>query len=218
MAENDTEGEEELVETDPDASIEKIVDESKNLTSGIIYLSRIPPYMKPAKVRHLFSRYGAIGRVYLQPEGKDIRWELCAVTNSVHYILSIIQDPFVRKRRRRFGGNKKLKFTEGWVEFEDKRVAKRVSLLLNNTIVGGKKASYYHDDIWNIKYLSKFRWTHLSEKIGGYLNDHGVFKKFFAWFIMWWCVCGLVSTVWTLTFGNILASVIKYIIFLKVSG
>lgn len=52
------------------------------------------------------------------------------------------------------------------MEFEDKRVAKRVASLLNNNIVGGKKASYYHDDIWNVKYLPKFRWTHLSEKIG----------------------------------------------------
>ena len=31
---------------------------------------------------------------------------------------------------------------------------------------GGKKGGYYHDDIWNIKYLPKFLWSHLSEKIG----------------------------------------------------
>lgn len=31
---------------------------------------------------------------------------------------------------------------------------------------GGKKGGYYHDDIWNIKYLPKFLWGHLSEKIG----------------------------------------------------
>ena len=57
---------EEHVETSPDAPVEK----SKGLTPGIVYLSRIPPYMKPAKVRHLFSRHGVVGRVYLQPEGK----------------------------------------------------------------------------------------------------------------------------------------------------
>ena len=38
---------------------------------GICYLSRIPPYMKPAKMRHLLEQYGAINRVYLQPEGKQ---------------------------------------------------------------------------------------------------------------------------------------------------
>ena len=48
----------------------------------------------------------------------------------------------------------------------DKRVAKAIALALNNTPIGGKKRSYYHDDLWNMKYLSKFKWTHLTEKIG----------------------------------------------------
>lgn len=38
-------------------------------TPGIIYLSRIPPYMRPLKIRHLFSQHGSVGRVYLQLEG-----------------------------------------------------------------------------------------------------------------------------------------------------
>lgn len=71
----------------------------------------------------------------------------------------------MRKRRRKFGGNKKQNYTEGWVEFKDKRAAKRVAMVLNNTQVGGKKRNYHHDDIWNIKYLSKFSWTQLTEKI-----------------------------------------------------
>jgi len=37
--------------------------------SGVIYISRIPPGMQPAKVRHLLSQYGEVGRVYLQQEG-----------------------------------------------------------------------------------------------------------------------------------------------------
>ena len=37
--------------------------------AGVIYISRIPPGMRPAKVRHLMSAYGTIGRVYLQQEG-----------------------------------------------------------------------------------------------------------------------------------------------------
>lgn len=59
----------ECAKTNPDASIEKVKEKSKGLTPGIVYLSRIPPYMKPAKVRHLFNRHGVVGRVYLQPEG-----------------------------------------------------------------------------------------------------------------------------------------------------
>ena len=46
-------------------------------------------------------------------------------------------------------------FTEGWIEFTSKRVAKNVAENLNNTNVGGSKRSKAHDVIWNIKYLSK---------------------------------------------------------------
>ena len=38
--------------------------------AGIIYISRIPPGMRPTKVRHLMSAFGAVGRVYLQQEGE----------------------------------------------------------------------------------------------------------------------------------------------------
>lgn len=36
---------------------------------------------------------------------------------------------------------------------------------LNNTLIGGRKRNYYHDDMWNLKYLSKFKWDHLTEKV-----------------------------------------------------
>lgn len=31
---------------------------------------------------------------------------------------------------------------------------------------GGRKRSYYAYDLWNIKYLPKFKWHHLTERIG----------------------------------------------------
>jgi ESF2/ABP1 family protein len=37
--------------------------------TGVVYISRIPPGMRPTKVRHLMSQYGEVGRVYLQAEG-----------------------------------------------------------------------------------------------------------------------------------------------------
>jgi hypothetical protein len=37
---------------------------------GVIYISRIPPGMRPTKVRHLMSQYGEVGKVYLQQEGE----------------------------------------------------------------------------------------------------------------------------------------------------
>jgi len=111
-------------------------------SSGIIYLSCIPPFMKPSKIKHLLGQFGNIGRVYLAPE-----------------------DPKTRIKRRKYGGNKKKKYTEGWVEFLDKRTAKTVANTLNAQPIGGNKRSYYHDDLWNIKYLSKFKWNNLTEHI-----------------------------------------------------
>ena len=46
---------------------------------GIVYLSRIPPFMKPLKVRHLLSQYGEVGRVFLQPEGVHTTTHVFAV-------------------------------------------------------------------------------------------------------------------------------------------
>lgn len=37
--------------------------------TGVVYISRIPPGMRPSKVRHLMSAHGEVGRVYLQQEG-----------------------------------------------------------------------------------------------------------------------------------------------------
>ena len=41
-----------------------------------------------------------------------------------------------RKKRLRMGGNRKINYTEGWVEFLDKRVAKAVGNSLNNEPMG----------------------------------------------------------------------------------
>lgn len=110
--------------------------------SGVVYLSRIPPFMKPAKLRSLLEPYGAINRIFLTPE-----------------------DPASHTKRVRNGGNKKRSFTDGWVEFINKADAKQVCQLLNAKIVGGKKGSYYHDDVWNLIYLKGFKWNNLTEQI-----------------------------------------------------
>ena len=56
-------------------------------------------------------------------------------------------------------------FEEGWVEFSDKSVAKALAKMVNNQIVGGKKKNPWSEEIWNIKYLPGFKWTHLNEKM-----------------------------------------------------
>uniref|UniRef100_A0A5S6QA07 Activator of basal transcription 1 n=1 Tax=Trichuris muris TaxID=70415 RepID=A0A5S6QA07_TRIMR len=48
---------------------------------------------------------------------------------------------------------------------EDKSVAKRVALSLNNTQVGGRKRSKAFESLWNIKYLHRFKWHHLTEQL-----------------------------------------------------
>ncbi|KAI9752246.1 MAG: RNA-binding ATPase activator esf2 [Lichina confinis] len=114
----------------------------KSRRSGVIYISRIPPFMKPAKVRSLLLPYGPINRIFLTPE-----------------------DTSARTSRVKGGGNRKRLFIDGWVEFESKRDAKLVAESLNTQIIGGKKGNYYHDDVWNIKYLRGFKWHHLTDQI-----------------------------------------------------
>nr|GMC59339.1 pre-rRNA-processing protein ESF2 [Ipomoea batatas]GMC62069.1 pre-rRNA-processing protein ESF2 [Ipomoea batatas] len=52
-----------------------------------------------------------------------------------------------------------------WVEFTKKSIAKRVAKMLNGQQIGGRKRSSFYYDIWNIKYLSKFKWDDLTEEI-----------------------------------------------------
>ena len=41
---------------------------------GVIYMSRVPPFMKPNKARTLFEQYGEVTRLFLQEEGKPL-WQ-----------------------------------------------------------------------------------------------------------------------------------------------
>lgn len=64
--------------------------------------------------------------------------------------------------------NKKKKnvtFTEGWVEFEKKKVSKWVAQHINNTPISTKKGSKFCDILWSLKYLPGFKWIHLSERL-----------------------------------------------------
>lgn len=53
-----------------------------------------------------------------------------------------------------------------WVEFANKSIAKRVAISLNNSSVGGNKRDFHASDIWNMKYLHKFKWADLTEQMG----------------------------------------------------
>lgn len=51
----------------------KELEKSKtNQKTGVCYLSKIPPYMKPSKLRSVLSRFGSIDRIFLKPEEASI--------------------------------------------------------------------------------------------------------------------------------------------------
>lgn len=122
------------------------VDQSREAISktGVIYLSRIPPGLNPTKIRQLLSIFSSpVLRIFLAPESQAV------------YL-----------RRTKSGDSKKKQFTEGWVEFADKKVAKKVVQMLNAGRVGQRKGDKWFDDLWCMKYLPKFKWHHLTEQIG----------------------------------------------------
>ncbi|XP_007971625.1 activator of basal transcription 1 [Chlorocebus sabaeus] len=121
---------------------------NKRVVPGIVYLGHIPPRFRPLHVRNLLSAYGEVGRVFFQAE-----------------------DRFVRRKKKAAaatGGKKRSyskDYTEGWVEFRDKRIAKRVAASLHNTPMGARRRSPFRYDLWNLKYLHRFTWSHLSEHL-----------------------------------------------------
>lgn len=109
---------------------------------GIIYLSRCPPFMKPSVLRSLLTPYGAVGRIFLTPEPTT-----------------------QRAQRLKSGGTRRKLFLDGWVEFLKKKDAKFVAENLNAQTMGGKKRGRWHDEVWNIKYLSGVKWADLVAQI-----------------------------------------------------
>ncbi|KAH9825538.1 pre-rrna-processing protein esf2 [Teratosphaeria destructans] len=113
--------------------------------SGVLYISRVPPFMKPQTLRHYLQSHApkhGLGRIFLTPE-----------------------DPTQRTSRLKQGGNKKKSYTDGWVEFVSKKEAKAAAGFLNGEIMGGKKGSFYYDDIWSVRYLRGFKWRDLTDQI-----------------------------------------------------
>ncbi|XP_048066516.1 activator of basal transcription 1 [Megalobrama amblycephala] len=127
------------VETYEEDELEK--PKNKKLVPGIVYIGHIPPRLRPKHMRNMLSVYGEIGRVFLQPEDRRV------------------------KKKKKKAGNRSSSFTEGWVEFRDKRIAKRVATSLNNTPMANRKRSRFSSDLWSIKYLHRFHWCHLSERL-----------------------------------------------------
>jgi len=105
-------------------------------------MSRIPPHLKPLKLRQMLEGHAVIGRIYMAP----------------------------KEQRAAAGKERGKEYGEAWIEFEDKRLGRAVAELLNGAPMGGKHRSRYRDDLWTLKYLPKFKWDHLTEEIGAGLK------------------------------------------------
>jgi len=121
-----------------DSKQNKIVSTGTKHKPGIIYLSKVPTGFNVSQTTSFFSDFGRVGRVFLQPDKND-------------------------RKPGKF--NRDRVFTEGWIEFKSKKIAKTVAESLNSYPVGGKRRSKAHDELWNIKYLPRFKWIHLSERL-----------------------------------------------------
>lgn len=110
--------------------------EKKEKTPGVVYLSSLPPYLKPSALKNLLSHRGfePITRLFLTPASKHKH-------NS-------------KKSSRQL-------YTEGWIEFASKKMAKHCAEALNAQLIGGRKGGFYHDDLWNMKYLRGMAWDEL---------------------------------------------------------
>ena len=53
----------------------------------------------------------------------------------------------------------------------NKCLSEQVSGALACGPAGGGQGGYYHDDLWNIKYLPDFKWRHLTEDLAQHRAD-----------------------------------------------
>ncbi|MCQ2818083.1 MAG: RNA-binding protein, partial [archaeon] len=104
--------------------------------TGILYLSHIPEGMKVNDIREKLSEFD-VNRIYLVP-------------------LKKIKDS---------KGNDIQIYKEGWVEFEDKLMAKMAEYVLNGKTIGGKKNCPFKDQLWTLQYIHKFKWHDLMNSI-----------------------------------------------------
>lgn len=103
--------------------------------SGVIYISYIPEGMTVSLLRTKFQKYG-VNRIFLVPDTTTSK------------------------------SKKRQNYKEGWIEFTDKIMAKLCEYELSGKFFGGKKRNNkFREELWNLKYLNKFKWHHLMEKL-----------------------------------------------------
>lgn len=125
----------------------------KVANTGIVYMSRVPPHMKPNMLRQKLEAHGKVGKIYMVPtqtDPKDLKAELKA--RKTQYM----------KRSR--------EFSEAWIEFEDKEEAEGIAQMLNCQPMGGKKRSRHSEDLWNLKFVPDMKWDDLMSEFSTVLT------------------------------------------------
>lgn len=125
--------------------------QEKVAKSGIVYMSRVPPHMKPNKLRQLLEVHAKIGRIFMAP------------TQTGPTDL----DAQVKARKTRYMKRSK-EFAEAWIEFVDKEEAQLVVEMLNCQPMGGKNRSKFKEDLWNLKFVEEMKWDDLTEEFGAF--------------------------------------------------
>mmetsp|Transcript_50004 Transcript_50004/g.83284 ORF Transcript_50004/g.83284 Transcript_50004/m.83284 type:complete len:452 (+) Transcript_50004:45-1400(+) len=107
---------------------------------GVIFICSVPFGCTSIQIKKIFSEFGTVTNVHLEAAKNE------------HGQVKKIQ-------------NKWTQFTEAWVEFKDKKIAKQVVELLNETRIPKKYVNnrLARSHIWNLKYLKGFGWHHLTE-------------------------------------------------------
>lgn len=108
---------------------------------GIVYISRVPPLIKPDQLRHILSqKFGNITRYKLKEEDDRIKQKI------------------LKKR-----GKTPRKYACGWFEFEYKVHAKDCERALNGNVL--EERGRWGGDIMAVTYLRGYKWKHLEAEL-----------------------------------------------------
>ena len=109
--------------------------------TGVVYLPHVPRYMGPGEVKTYFENFGLpVARSFFRPESRARR----------------------EARAKRGGDMLRKKYTEAWIEFKRKSHAKMAVATFNSQRVGGRAS--YQNEMWNLRYLSGFKFDDLMEE------------------------------------------------------
>ena len=124
----------------------------KQQQSGIVYIGRVPPSLGPGAVREMLAQFGTILRVYFKPESR--------------------QSLGHRRAQHRATARR---YDCGWIEFSDKRHAKKCAVVLNGTAMKSTTNSrQVREDLWMLQYLSKVKWDDLRQEHQHFDEIHNV--------------------------------------------